>query len=243
MASWLKGFLIKGTLDLSGDDPEADIEDIEVGNVPGFMMAPVEAIVDRAVDEALKDLEIEHDYALELRDGEVEISNVAGSVSVGGRTYTGSGNLITISSLAFVGNLSIPGLTITISAITAEAVNLVRGLKIKQRPVEVLIGLYDPATKEIVDGLIPYFTGKIDDVRIKTPEAGGDSSIEIICESTSRALTIPRTDTRSDACHKRLFPTDDGFKYVGIQREKPIYFGMLDPKKAAKREKRRKARR
>jgi hypothetical protein len=67
-------FLIKGTLDLSGDEPEAEIDDIEVGNVPGFMMAPVEAIVDRAIDEALKDLEIEHDYTLELRDGEVEIS-------------------------------------------------------------------------------------------------------------------------------------------------------------------------
>lgn len=69
-------FLVEGTLDLSGDNPRADIDDIEVGNVPDFMMYPVEAIVDRAIEEALTDLEIEHGYTLKLRDGEVEITGV-----------------------------------------------------------------------------------------------------------------------------------------------------------------------
>jgi hypothetical protein len=66
--------LVKGTLDLSGDKPEASIDDIEVGNVPDFMMAPVEAIVDRAIDEGLSDLEIDHDYTLTLKEGSVELS-------------------------------------------------------------------------------------------------------------------------------------------------------------------------
>jgi hypothetical protein len=66
--------LVEGTLDLSGDKPEATIEDIEVGNVPGFMMAPVERIVERAIEEGMSDLEIEHDLDLDLSPGEAVVS-------------------------------------------------------------------------------------------------------------------------------------------------------------------------
>jgi hypothetical protein len=64
---------VKGTLDLSGDNPEAKVDDISVGNVPGFLMAPVEFVVDRALDDGLDDLEIEHDYSLTLKEGEATI--------------------------------------------------------------------------------------------------------------------------------------------------------------------------
>lgn len=64
---------IKGTLDLSGDNPQAKVDDISVGNVPGFLMAPVEAIVDRSLDEGLNDLEIDHDYSLTLKEGEATV--------------------------------------------------------------------------------------------------------------------------------------------------------------------------
>jgi hypothetical protein len=66
--------LVKGTLDLSGDKPSATIDDIEVGNVPGFMMAPVEWIVEQAIEGGMEDLEIDHDYTLDINEGEVVIS-------------------------------------------------------------------------------------------------------------------------------------------------------------------------
>jgi hypothetical protein len=66
--------LVKGTLDLSGDTPSATIEDIEVGNVPGFMMFPVERIVERAIEEGMAELEIEHDLTIDINEGEVVIS-------------------------------------------------------------------------------------------------------------------------------------------------------------------------
>jgi hypothetical protein len=67
-------FKVKGTLDLSGTSVEADIDDISIGNVPGFMMAPAEAIVGRAIEESLSDQEIEHDYDLEREAGSVTVS-------------------------------------------------------------------------------------------------------------------------------------------------------------------------
>lgn len=67
-------FKVRGTLDLSKPKASADIDDISVGNVPGFMMAPAEAIVGRAIEEALNDEEIEHDYGLDLNPGEASVS-------------------------------------------------------------------------------------------------------------------------------------------------------------------------
>jgi hypothetical protein len=64
---------IKGTLDLSGDKPKAKIDDISIGNVPGFMIRPAEEIIDRALDEALNDLEIENGYTLTLKNGEAVV--------------------------------------------------------------------------------------------------------------------------------------------------------------------------
>ena len=66
--------LVMGTLDLSGDKPSATIDDIEVGNVPGFMMALVEWIVEQAIEGGMEDLEIDHDYTLDFNEGEVVIS-------------------------------------------------------------------------------------------------------------------------------------------------------------------------
>ena len=64
---------VKGTLDLTGDNPEARVDDISVGNVPGFLMAPVEFIVDRSLDDGLDELEIDHDYSLTLKEGEATV--------------------------------------------------------------------------------------------------------------------------------------------------------------------------
>lgn len=67
-------FKVRGTLDLSGEKAKADIDDISIGNVPGFMLAPAEAIVSRALEDALNDQEIDHDYGLVFDPGEARVS-------------------------------------------------------------------------------------------------------------------------------------------------------------------------
>lgn len=152
-----------------------------------------------------------------------------GDVEHGGRTYIGSGNVISVSSLGASGSLTIPGIEITLSGIADPTNILVRGKEIAQAPVEVLIGLFDPDTHTIIPPLVRYFTGFLDDVEIRTPEPGGDSVIVFTCESTSRALTRKSYATRSDASHSLRDPNDPSFKYVNLQRNKPLYFGQKAP--------------
>ncbi|MPZ41605.1 MAG: hypothetical protein GEU95_26880 [Rhizobiales bacterium] len=154
--------------------------------------------------------------------------NDVGNVEHNGRLYRGSGKVVSISSMSLKGDLTIPGLLVTLSGIDTIVAAQVRGNVISQAPIEYHLGLFDVDTGQVITPLIRRFTGFVDDCVIKTPEAGGVSTIELTCESTSRALTIRRTATRSDSSHKERDGTDLFYSYTGVQR-KPIYFGRKRP--------------
>ena len=146
-----------------------------------------------------------------------------------GRTYYGSANIIAVSSMAARSDSSITGLKITISGIAPEAAALVRASTVGQAPIELLMGIYDVDTDEVLPPLIRRFKGWVDTIDINTPEAGGKSTIVLGCESQSRALTIRYYRTRSqEICHERN-SADEFYKYTGGQAEKVIYFGRKAP--------------
>ena len=64
---------IKGTMDLSGDHPVAKIDDIEIGNVPGFITGAIEGLVEDAVDEVVKEIDLKHTYTPTLTEGDARI--------------------------------------------------------------------------------------------------------------------------------------------------------------------------
>lgn len=65
---------IKGTLSLTGENPSAEIDDIVVGNLPGFMLRPVEFAVEQAIEDGLEEIEIDHDYGLTLEEGRATVA-------------------------------------------------------------------------------------------------------------------------------------------------------------------------
>ena len=146
------------------------------------------------------------------------------------RTYFGSGTLVTVSSLSAVGDLSIPGFAVTLSGLPPEVAALVRGSTVGQRPIEVHIGIFDVDTRELIGEVIPRFKGVVDNIEINTPEAGGTSTVVLTCESVSRALTIRRYDTRSDASQHERDASDDFYKYTAVQRESQPLFGRKAPR-------------
>lgn len=152
-----------------------------------------------------------------------------GDIEHNGRTYAGSGIVVRIEKIAAKSDLTIPGMRISLCGLDDEAIDLVRARLRGQEPITVHVGLFDVADRTLIGSLVPVFVGYIDDIEFPTPAAGEDSIIDLICESTSRALTVKSTDTRSDPTLKRRRSTDIFYKYTGIQREKPIYFGRAAP--------------
>jgi hypothetical protein len=66
-------FKVKGAVDLSGGRPVVDFQDIELGSVPGFALAPLESAVETAIQELLDDISLDHTYAPTLTEGQAAI--------------------------------------------------------------------------------------------------------------------------------------------------------------------------
>jgi hypothetical protein len=147
-----------------------------------------------------------------------------GVVEMGGRTYYGSG-LVQIGTMSAQSDLSIRGLTVTLSGIDQVAVAKVRGSTLGQAPIEVSLGIFDVATRALVGDLIPRFIGFVDGIEVNTAAAGDKSTIVLNCASTSRALTRKSTDTRAPGILATRFPSDRFYDYTAGQAQQAIYFG------------------
>jgi hypothetical protein len=68
----------KGTMDLTGDAPKTDIDDLEFGKVPGWLVDTADAILgaEDDIDLALDDIELKHTYTPTLTEGQVQIDGV-----------------------------------------------------------------------------------------------------------------------------------------------------------------------
>jgi hypothetical protein len=64
---------LKGTMTLTGAHPQAHIDSMEIGNIPGWASAPVESLVNRALDSALNDVNLDHRYTPTLTPGQAAI--------------------------------------------------------------------------------------------------------------------------------------------------------------------------
>jgi hypothetical protein len=69
-------FKVTGTLELDGDHPEAHIDSIDIGNVPGWLIGPAERVVNRGIDEALEDVDLDHEYTPVLTPGQAAVSGI-----------------------------------------------------------------------------------------------------------------------------------------------------------------------
>ncbi len=69
---------LKGNVDLTGDKLELDIDDIEFGSVPGFLVDFADAIfsVEGDIEQAVEDIKLKHDYSDSLTEGQAVIDGV-----------------------------------------------------------------------------------------------------------------------------------------------------------------------
>lgn len=66
--------LIRGTMILTGEHPEAEIEEMEVGGLPGFFTDLVEGFVTGLIEDQTEEITLTHDYGVTFGDGEVTVS-------------------------------------------------------------------------------------------------------------------------------------------------------------------------
>jgi len=64
---------VTGNVDLSGEHPVAEIDDIEVGNIPGFITDIIEDFFTDLIDDETNRADLAHTYTPILTDGNAQI--------------------------------------------------------------------------------------------------------------------------------------------------------------------------
>lgn len=65
---------VKGTANLAGEHPRADVDSITLGALPSFVTRPFHGIIERIADDQLDRITLDHRVSVDVREGQATIT-------------------------------------------------------------------------------------------------------------------------------------------------------------------------
>lgn len=146
------------------------------------------------------------------------------AVSVDGatRTYSGAGGLLSIDGITYAAGTNIQSQSIRLTVLDPQVFTIIRTYEPKYAPVQIHLGLVDPATEALV-GLVKVFDGFIDE--IKETESLDGSYCEVGLVSSMRNGSRPLYLKQSDHYQRLRLASDSGRQYASIAGQVTLYWG------------------
>ena len=153
-----------------------------------------------------------------------------GDLAYGGNTYTGVGDLLSISSIAETSDISASGINVAITGIKSSFLVIAKNHEYQGRPLSVSLGAFDDNGALIADPVI-VFSGFMDTMTIA--ESGSTATIKISVEN--KLISFERSKVRRYTAEDQKIdhPTDKGFEFVTAIVEKEIIWGRPSPTSGA----------
>jgi len=167
---------------------------------------------------ALSQPEVEPFYAVEMNfdTSPVRFWTGYGERTIRSDTYIGTGNLLSISGLEEVNDISAKRITLQLSGIDATLVSLALQEPYQRRECKVYFGTTDSTTIEVFSGLMD----------VMTIEDGGDTStISLTVESKLVRLEKASNRRYTEANHQSRHPNDTFFSYVSGLQDRDVIWG------------------
>ncbi len=146
------------------------------------------------------------------------------------RKFYGAGALISISDIVLTSNITVQNVTISLSQVSERVNALLRQYDVKQAPVEIFRGLFDPETRVMVAPAEYRFVGFVDKAPVKTPAEGQNGNVTLTCASHTQELYRSNTDTRSDASQRLRSATDNFYQDTTVVGEWEFFWGKANGK-------------
>ena len=141
------------------------------------------------------------------------------------REFYGSGTLVQISDIPLVQNLTVQNITISMSQIVDHVQQLVREYDIRQAPVEIYRGLFDPDTRQMVAPAECRFVGFADNLVITTPSENEEGAAVLTCVSHTQEMTRANAETRSNETQVLRNATDAFYKDAATTITWKVWWG------------------
>lgn len=160
---------------------------------------------------------------LDFAEGTVRLTNAGYDFQWGGHTWTGAGDLGTISAIEEGLDLQMYGCNLTLSGISSEYVAECLGVGYQGRSATIWLAPLDNDYRILSDPVI-IFKGQMDTMPIKL---GAQAAIQVTIESRLVAWERPGNRRYNNEDQQSEHPADKGFEFVPQMVEKEILWGRL----------------
>ena len=153
---------------------------------------------------------------------ELNLWSGIGNLSYGGDTYTGLGDLLSISEITETSDISAPGINVELAGLKSSFLVIAKNHEYQGRPLTVYLGAFNDQGA-LIDNPIVIFSGFMDTMVIK--EGAATSTISVNVENKLVAFERSRVRRYTAEDQKIDHPNDKGFEFVTSIVEKEIIWG------------------
>ena len=166
----------------------------------------------------ITDKEIKPFYAVELLfdSGAIRLWTGYANRDIEGNTYVAAGNLLSITNLEEVADMSAKSAEVVLSGISTELVSLALQEPYQGRNARILFGIEGEDPIEVFGGLMDVMT---------IQDSGETSTISLTLENRLVELERVRPFRYTDQSHKLRYPNDDFFSFVPALQDREIVWG------------------
>ena len=157
---------------------------------------------------------------------ELNIWSGVGNLSFDSVTYTGLGDLLSISEIKETSDISATGINVSLSGVKTSLIAIAKDQDYQGRELTVRLGAFNESGSLIADPVI-IFSGFMDTMTIA--EAGAYSSITIAVENKLVAFERAKVRRYTAEDQKIEYPADKGFEFVTSIVQKEIFWGRPSP--------------
>jgi len=157
---------------------------------------------------------------------QLNIWSGVGDISFDSVTYTGLGDLLSISDIKETSDISATGINVSLSGVKTSLIAIAKDQDYQGRELTVRLGAFNETGSLIADPVI-IFSGFMDTMTIA--EAGTYSTISIAVENKLVAFERSKVRRYTAEDQKIDHPTDKGFEFVTSIVQKEIFWGRPSP--------------
>ena len=157
---------------------------------------------------------------------ELNLWSGVGDLTYDSETYTGVGDLLSISSVTETADMTASGINVVLTGVKSSLVVIAKDHEYQGRPLTVMLGAFDSTGSLIADPTV-VFSGFMDTMTIA--ESGDTSTISIAVENKLIAFERAKVRRYTAEDQKIDHPTDKGFEFVTAIQEKEIIWGRATP--------------
>lgn len=145
------------------------------------------------------------------------------SVSFGGNTFTGLGDLVNVSPIQEVRGTRPNGLTFSLNGVPSATLTIALADAYRGRTCTLWLGFID-SSEALISDPVQIFSGRMDTLKIV--DDGATSSITVQAESRFIELERSRELRYTDQVQQHLFAGDRGLEFVAALQDAEIPWGQ-----------------